>query len=150
MLGQPGRAAPRLKSAAPTYCAGAAIPEAIQEGLPAHATGGAAVAMAGTAPMQASACRRRQAQVKAMRSCRKQSVRFPRVHISGQAAHTVLCACGSRCFPDHPPMHSVQRGVSGIRRYVSWRRRSTKRRLEPPAEVDHKKSTEEETAKKVG
>ena len=59
------------------------------------------------------------------------------------------CASGHNS-PTHPPMHPVQRGVSGIRRYVSWRRRSTRRRLEPPAEVDHKKSTEEETAKKVG
>jgi hypothetical protein len=43
----------------------------------------------------------------------------------------------------------LQRGMSGIRRYVSWRRRPTRRRMEPSAEVDHKKSTEEEKDKKV-
>ena len=49
-----------------------------------------------------------------------------------------------------PSQRVPQRGVSGIRRYVSWRRRPTKARLEPSAEVDHKKSTEEEKDKKVG
>lgn len=46
--------------------------------------------------------------------------------------------------------HSLQRGMSGIRRFVSWRRRPTQQRLEAPQKADPKKPTDEEAAKKVG
>lgn len=40
--------------------------------------------------------------------------------------------------------------MSGVRRFVSFRRKPTQKQLEAPSDVDHKKSTEEEAAKKVG
>lgn len=60
-----------------------------------------------------------------------------------------FCHC-----PTPPRSHllSVQRGVSGIRRYISFRRKGTKARLGPAEadpDVDHRKSTNEETHKKV-
>lgn len=46
---------------------------------------------------------------------------------------------------------AVQRGMSGMRRYISFRRKDTKRRREAEQEaVDHRKSTAEEEQIKVG
>ncbi|KAL4457545.1 hypothetical protein ABPG75_012410 [Micractinium tetrahymenae] len=51
----------------------------------------------------------------------------------------------------HPvvPAVGMQRSVSGVRRIVSFRRKTTRKKMEPPQDVDHSKSTEEEAAKKV-
>lgn len=47
----------------------------------------------------------------------------------------------------------LQRGVSGVRRFVSFRRKLTRRRMALVGEeedIDHRKSTQEEDSKKVG
>ena len=69
-------------------------------------------------------------------------------------AHRFTLAVAQSHLPSPPFTMRVQRDVSGIRRFLSWRRRPTKARLQPPAEVESNQPAEEESkeekAKKVG
>ena len=104
------------------------------------------------APRWRPACRCRCARGAPVRGLTRQQRRLAPCSLLAQSHPNPRNPCNLWLAPA-PCLLVLQRDVSGLRRFISFRRKSTRRRRLAPKEakeVDHRKSTEEEAAKKVG